>query len=607
MLEDNARKIARAHEVIERLDRIALESKKAEDAARIFIASPDRHDLARSLNDLENARKLGGELEEMVAGNAERRRQAQAVRRLIDRQAKTIGASARSGSRDDVSEAIMELDRTGFDSSLEAAVLALESEERGFISDRTAFLEKATGTSRTALMLAVGALLVLGLIGSRRIVVDLDHRAEVERALGVKEEQYRQVVELAGDMICRMDNQGRFTFCNQAAQATLHFGEAELIGRSWLKLVRQDKRRHAERFYRRQFGRKQKSSYYELPIVDGHGVERWIGQNVQLVFEGERIVGFQAIAREITERKRAELELEKSRRFVERIAATTPGILYVYDLVSQQNVFSNRETIAVLGYNPDGIREIKGWQQKLFHPDDHALLKAHHEALRNAEDGEVRRVEYRARHADGQWVWLSSRDTPFERGPDGLVRQIVGIAQDITSRKAAQEKLAYQANFDALTGLANRHHFWTRLQGALRRASIEHSETSLCLFDIDHFKEINDRYGHAAGDEVLEEIGNIVRAELRTADIAGRLGGDEFCFVLPGTDENEAARVAERIRDRLGTIAFGMTTGTTFSVTATFGVAGSEPDADAREVMEAADRALYRAKSAGRNRVLVEA
>jgi diguanylate cyclase (GGDEF)-like protein len=98
-----------------------------------------------------------------------------------------------------------------------------------------------------------------------------------------------------------------------------------------------------------------------------------------------------------------------------------------------------------------------------------------------------------------------------------------------------------------------------------------------------------------------------VRAELRSSDIAGRLGGDEFCFALPGTDNNEAARLAERIRERLSTLAFGMSIGSPFSVTATFGVAGSEPDVDAKEVMEAADRALYRAKSAGRNRVMVEA
>ena len=377
------------------------------------------------------------------------------------------------------------------------------------------------------------------------MTVDQKKRAAIEQKLTARDEQYRRVVELAGDIICRTDEQGRFTFCNQAALTSLHFSESEVIGRSWLKLIRQDKRRAAERFYIRQFARRQKNTYYELPLIDGHGRERWVGQSVQLVIEKDKITGFQAIAREITERKRAEFELQKSRKFVERIAATTPGILYVYDLVERRNVYSNREVITVLGYRPEEIRNTQDLDRGFYHPDDQGMIEGHHEAMRNAQDGEIRRLEYRARHADGHWVWLSGRETPFERGPDGLVKQVVGISQDITARKAAQDKLAYQANYDALTGLSNRHYFWAGLQSLLRRASIERSVTALCLFDIDHFKDINDRFGHAAGDEVLEAIGNIVRAEVRSTDIAGRLGGDEFCFALPRAESNECARVAE--------------------------------------------------------------
>lgn len=606
-MENNARRIAYSHEVIERIDEISFNSKDAQDAARAFVTTHESADLSRLFRAIAAARESAGDLQSAVSGDAEEQKHADAIRRLIDRQAGTLAAAARSGNPDDINRAILTLDRAGFDSQLHGAALALSAEQRGIIRERTAFERRMNGRGRGLLMGALLAVVLLGIVGSRRMVMDLDKRAAMERALSIKEEQYRQVVELAGDVICRTDDQGRFTFCNPAALAMLHFSEAELLGRSWLRLIRHDKRRQAERFYLRQYGRKQKTTYYELPIVDGHGAERWVGQNVQLVLEGGRIAGFQAIARDITERKRTELELQKSRKFVERIAATTPGILYVYDLAAQCNVFSNRETIAVLGYNPDYVRESRSLQQQIFHPDDQMLINAHHESLRRAQDGEVRRIEYRARHADGHWVWLSSRDTPFERGPDGLVKQIVGIAQDITARKAAQERLAYQANFDALTGLANRHHFWTRLQGMLRRASIDGSGISLCVFDVDHFKDINDRFGHAAGDEVLEAVGNIVRAELRSNDIAGRLGGDEFSFVLAATDENEAARVAERIRERLCTMAFGMASGSTFTVTATFGVVGSEPDQDVKAFMEAADRALYRAKSAGRNRVFVEA
>jgi diguanylate cyclase (GGDEF)-like protein/PAS domain S-box-containing protein len=608
--EKSADAVARTNQVIERLEELSLLSKDAEDAARRYIALPERPDLARCREELSQAKEREGELENLVADSSAQGKNMLVVRRLINQQADTILrgiAPDASGDPEDVRRALALLDGAGLSSDLRAAILQMESEERSVLRDRTAWQERTVEASRILFVVASAFSLILIVIAGWRMSADQKKRGEVERTLAAREEQYMRVVELAGDIICRTDELGRFTFCNQAALTSLHFGQTEVIGRSYLKLIRQDKRRAAERFYQRQFARRQKNTYYELPLVDGHGHERWVGQSVQLVVEDEKITGFQAIAREITERKLAEIELQKSRNFVERIATTTPGILYVYDLVERRNVYSNREVITVLGYKPEEIRKMEELGQSFYHPDDQAVIEAHREALRHAQDGEVRRLEYRARHADGHWVWLSGQETAFERGADGLVKQIVGISQDITARKAAQDKLAYQANFDALTGLSNRHHFWTGLQSVLRRASIDHSVTALCLFDVDHFKDINDRFGHAAGDEVLEAIGNIVRAELRSTDIAGRLGGDEFCFALPRTDSNECARVAERVRDRLGTLAFGMNAETPFSVTATFGVAESEPDVNAKELMEAADRALYRAKSAGRNRVIVNA
>jgi len=609
--EESARALARTNEVIERLDELSLQSKDAEDAARRFIATPDRLDLARCREELSQAKERERELENLVAERPAQRKNIAAVRRLINQQADTIlrsmTADTASTDPEDLRKALASLDSAGLGSDLRAAILEMESEERRLLREVTVWQERTVSLSRILFAVASTFSLILIVIAGWRMMADQKKRAAMEQTLAAKDEQYRRVVELAGDIICRTDEQGRFTFCNQAALTLLHFGESEVIGRSWLKLIRHDKRRAAERFYIRQFARRQKNTYYELPLVDGHGRERWVGQSVQLVIENDKVTGFQAIAREITERKLAEIALQKSRTFVERIASTTPGILYVYDLVERRNVYSNREVISVLGYKPEEIQKTEGLSQGFYHPDDEAMIEAHHEAMRHAQDGEVRRLEYRAKHHDGHWVWLSGRETAFERGADGLVKQIVGISQDITARKAAQDKLAYQANYDALTGLANRQYFWTGLQSLLRRASIERSVTALCLFDIDHFKDINDRFGHAAGDEVLEAIGNIVHAELRSTDIAGRLGGDEFCFALPHTDRDECARVAERVRERLGTLAFGMAAGSPFSVTATFGVAESEPDVNAKELMEAADRALYRAKSAGRNRVIVDA
>jgi diguanylate cyclase (GGDEF)-like protein/PAS domain S-box-containing protein len=509
-----------------------------------------------------------------------------------------------------VRQALKSLDDAGLSSELRASIVEMESEERGLLRASLLWQERTTGMSRTLFAIASIFSLSLVIVAGWRMSADEKKQWAIELGLDAKEEKYRRVVELAGDIIYRTDAQGRFIFCNQSGLTLLHFSKAEMIGRSYVKFIRQDKRRAAERFYIRQYGRRQRSTYYEFPLIDGHGHTRWIGQNVQLILEDGKngeVKGFQAIAREITERKYAEIELKKSRRFVERIAATTPGILYVYDLIEQRNVYSNREVISILGYKPEEMQKMESIAKETIHPDDQAMIAAHYEVLRNAQDGEVRRLEYRARHASGNWVWLSGRETPFDRGPDGLVKQVVGISQDITARKAEQLRLTHQANYDALTGLFNRHHFWTGLQSVLRRASIEQSGTSVCLFDVDLFKDINDRYGHAAGDEVLEAVGSIVRGELRSTDIAGRLGSDEFCVALPGTDRDECARVAERIRVRLSTLAFGLAAGSPFAVSATFGVAESEPDGNAKDVMEAADQALFRAKSAGRNRVVVNA
>lgn len=613
--EETSDLVARTHDVIERLDEVSLQTVGAQEAARRYVVAPDPRDLAASRASLSLAKERGAELEALVKGDAVQARNLQGVRRLIALEASALMLGPGT-SQPQVVAALASLDRAGLNDNLRSAILEMEAEERRILRERQELQARTAALSRMLFSVAAAFSLLLILVAGWRMSVDSRRRGIAEHQLAAQEEQYRQVVELAGDIIYRTDSHGRFSFCNEAFLANMHFSRQELTGRSYLRLVRQDKRPEARRFYTRQMVRKQKSSYYELPVIDAHGRERWIGQNVQMLLENGKIVGFQGIAREITEQKRAELELERSRNFVERIAATTPGILYVYDLDDQRIVYSNREAMEILGTPlagtgtaavTDQAPDARGTEH-VVHPDDVALLSSHREALRRAGDGEVRRVEYRARHAEGHWVWLATRETPFERTRHGFVKQVVGIAQDVSARKAAQEKLTWQANYDALTGLANRHHFWTRLQSALRRASIEQNTTAVCLFDVDRFKDINDRFGHAAGDEVLEAVGSIVRAELRsTSDIAGRLGGDEFCFALPGTDENEAARVAERIRTRLSTLAFGMESGAPFSITATFGVAGSQPDTDARELLEAADRALYRAKAAGRNRVCVDA
>jgi diguanylate cyclase (GGDEF)-like protein/PAS domain S-box-containing protein len=604
--ENSVTLVARTYETLTRLDGIAYSSKSAEAAALRFASTSDPEAATECRQELDAAR---GQLAGLASGDDPAFQILKShLSELLEEQYVAVRSVLETGAADNMARVMTSRDSSGARAKLQTAVQDLRNEMAQTLAERIAY-QAGTAARARRLFLTSGIISsVLIIVAGWQFSLDLGRRELFGRARALRIEHFRQAVELATDMIFRLDEQGRFTYCNPAALQLLHYGEEEIIGRSFTKMVRLDMRREVEHFYLRQTARNRKNSYFEFPIVDGHGRERWIGQSVQTLTEGSATVGFQTIARDITERKRLEAELAKNHSFMERLAATTPGILYVFDLGERKTVFANREIAAVLGYKAEESGDFDQIAMRLFHPDDLSSLRLHHDGLRRARDGDVQRIEYRARHADGNWVWLSAWETPFTRDADGRVTQVVGTAQDVTAHNAARETLTWQANYDTLTRLANRQHFWTRLQNLLRRASMENAPVSLCLFDIDLFKDINDQFGHSAGDEVLEAIGAIVRSELRSEDASGRLGGDEFCFVLPNVDHEEAARLAERIRERLNTMAFGMNSGgAPFTASATFGVARWQPHMGARELMEAADRALYRAKASGRNRVCVDA
>jgi diguanylate cyclase (GGDEF)-like protein len=158
---------------------------------------------------------------------------------------------------------------------------------------------------------------------------------------------------------------------------------------------------------------------------------------------------------------------------------------------------------------------------------------------------------------------------------------------------------------DALTGLYNRFYVMEKIDSEMNRALRHGYPISVLMLDLDHFKRINDSYGHPVGDEVLKIVGQVLRESCRVYDVAGRYGGEEFCIVLPETQVGNTTQVAERIRNRLATTPLSVGS-TSIVVTASIGVAGmdsTEGVLSASTLVERADRALYSAKHLGRNRV----
>ena len=308
------------------------------------------------------------------------------------------------------------------------------------------------------------------------------------------------------------------------------------------------------------------------------------------------------IIRDLTDQERT---LEQLRISEERWQLALRGAgdaLWDWDLKTGR-IFRSPRWCSMLGYDESEIGEARDDLMRLLHPDD---VETTNSAIARHLAGETPlfSCEFRLRHKDGTWRWIRDRGQAIwdERGRP---LRMAGAQTDITERKLVEDLLALQARTDALTGVANRREF-EKLSGDLFRIARESGEPlSVCICDLDRFKQVNDYYGHAAGDRVLIAFTSILERSLRKGDILGRIGGDEFVLALPGIPAKQACETMERIREELRTSSFESSDGVSFGVTSSFGVAELLPaHGSFGETMEEADRCLYEAKGTGRDRTL---
>jgi diguanylate cyclase (GGDEF)-like protein/PAS domain S-box-containing protein len=310
------------------------------------------------------------------------------------------------------------------------------------------------------------------------------------------------------------------------------------------------------------------------------------------------------IVRDLTDLERTLDQLRVSEERWQLALRAAGDALWDWDLKTDR-IFRSPRWRDMLGYEEWEIGDTHADFVHLLHPDDiRPTLDAVEAHL--AKKSPVLSVEYRLRHKDGSWRWIMDRGQAIwdERG---RAVRMAGSHTDITDRKQAEDLLSLQARTDALTGLPNRWEFERLFADTFRTACQNQTPLTVCVCDLDRFKQVNDTHGHAAGDRALVTFGRILREHLRQYDILARVGGDEFIVAMPGTSAEAAADVMERMRHELIAHVF-VEAGTSFGLSSSFGVATlRESHRNGDELIAEADRCLYEAKQAGRNRTLIAA
>lgn len=256
-------------------------------------------------------------------------------------------------------------------------------------------------------------------------------------------------------------------------------------------------------------------------------------------------------------------------------------------------VFANARFAELVGVP---LEDVIGMRAGGFYADGEQQQRV---CTRLKSDGIVQNLEVQFRRADGVPFWALFTVDKAEF--DGTAVEL-GWIYDYTERRRMEETLREMASRDPLTGIFNRRSFMELAHERLSRASRANEPLSIMVLDIDHFKLVNDTYGHAAGDEALCGIARVCQEALRDHDILGRLGGEEFVVALPKTSMEDALGVAERLRRGVARTAF-VTCDPRFELTVSIGIASIDGSNDSVErAIHRADIALYRSKRLGRNR-----
>lgn len=438
----------------------------------------------------------------------------------------------------------------------------------------------------------------------------------------------REILDSSAAFVAVKDMDGRFLLANEAIARLMGTTPGRMVGACDADFVSDPE---LLRFYQAstegvwEAGGETLREEVSLTMPDGD-VRHYMALKKPMLFGPKKIPSVLIIANDVTDLKRANNEIAaRERRYLEAMAASGEGI---WEMDLRNNLISHNSHLPeIFGFEPEYFEVSDSFILDRIHPEDRERVEqSMGQFIAHGGDYES---QHRILREDGKVIWVRSRGSVAEFDEDGVPVRLIGSIRDITQRKRAEASLEearqkleqtnnqlenlveertselVQLNLelqslarrDALTGLANRLAADEQLLQEYARFGRQLQPYTVMLVDVDHFKQVNDTFGHAIGDRALIHIAQLLQSSLRETDVVARYGGEEF-LLLVHTGEKEALQLAEGIRRQVEVTPVSAN----LTITISIGVSQvQEGDSDATDALRRADKLLYQAKEEGRN------
>lgn len=430
-----------------------------------------------------------------------------------------------------------------------------------------------------------------------------EHKDEENRsllALELSEARYRGLIENSPIIIVRFfPEEYMVSFVNDFFCLYFSVERFSVLGENILNLMPKSNHESFKKVVQ-EISQENSVASFEIKTKSEVGI-KWQMWTIQGIFDSEgKTAEYQCMGADITDLKKTQMQLMDQKRYLQSILDSQDNMIIVADRNKVYEV--NISFLQFFGFystddmqkNFDRIADLTLEMEGYMKPEDSKTMWLEN-VTADMADGQYRLIAFRQEGSE-TIHYFSMKFRPLSIESDMFVVEF----SDVTALEERSKEFENRANYDALTHIYNRRRFLELLDRGIENSKRLNHDLSLVFFDIDHFKKINDTYGHNIGDEVLKSLTALASQTIRSSDVFARWGGEEFLILIESTTLENAAKMAEKLRKVIMEHEFPEVK----TVTCSFGVASYHPDETGESFIGRADSALYRAKESGRNRVI---